>query len=725
MLVLFAFGLCLNALLLFWVQPMFGKMALPLLGGSPSVWTTCMLFFQAALLAGYAYAHAGVRLLGMRRHALLHASLVWVPLLVLPVGLQGAGAPPTDREPIAWLLRMMTSHVGLPFIVLATSAPLLQRWFSAIGHRWSSDPYFLYAASNVGSLVALLAFPIVMEPLVPLQRQQSLWHISYVVVAAVLTMCAVVVFRQAPENSSATMADQDSIDRPSVGQRARWLSLSFAPSALMLAVTTYLSTDVAAVPLMWVVPLGLYLLTFIVAFGSGSASWGAIAARLLPVIVLPLIVTLILAVRSPLSFFIPLHLTVFAVLALLCHVELSRRRPSTQHLTEYYLWLAAGGMLGGVFNTLLAPRLFTGVAEYPLAIAFGCALLATSQQVRQIVARPQLLVTPALAGAIATAVVIAGGLGVLTTLPTTGLLGAAIVMCFSVRRDQARFAFGVAGLFVALGAGALAVPVQGGDVLHAERTFFGVYRVYTAPEFGFVSLAHGTTLHGRQIIGDVNPEPLSYYHRKSPIGDILAARGERAKSVGIVGLGVGTLAAYAKPESRWVFYEIDPAVERIARDNRFFRYLEACGGRCTVALGDARLTLARTMPRHDILVLDAFSSDAIPVHLLTIEAMDVYEKSLAPDGVLAFHISNRHIRLRPVVARLARERGWTVFGRLDSGSDTKRGDQQSEWVVMTRRPEDLDVLPTNPGWTRIVPGGEQAWSDDFSNVWTALKWREQ
>jgi spermidine synthase len=493
----------------------------------------------------------------------------------------------------------------------------------------------------------------------------------------------------------------------------------------MLAVTTYLSTDVAAVPLMWVVPLALYLLTFIVAFGSSARASGAVAARLLPVVVLPLIVTLILGVRSPLSFFIPLHLTVFAVLALLCHVELSRRRPATQHLTEYYLWLATGGMLGGVFNTLLAPRVFTGVAEYPLAIACGCALLATSEQVRQVIARPQLLLTPAMAGVIATAVVIAGGLGKLATMPATALLGASMVMCFSVRRDQARFAVGVAALFVALGAGALAVPVQGGVVLHGERTFFGVYRVFTTPDLGFVSLAHGTTLHGRQVVNESNPEPLSYYHRKSPVGDVFAARGERAKSVGIIGLGVGTLAAYAQPDSRWTFYEIDPAVEQIARDSRFFRYLDACGRRCTVALGDARLTLARTAPQHDVLVLDAFSSDAVPVHLLTTEAMEVYEKSLAATGILAFHISNQHIQLRPAVARLARDRGWTAFGRLDRIADVKRGYQPSEWVVMTRHPEDLDILSVNPGWTRIIPGDEPAWSDDFSNVWTALRWRER
>jgi hypothetical protein len=266
--------------------------------------------------------------------------------------------------------------------------------------------------------------------------------------------------------------------------------------------------------------------------------------------------------------------------------------------------------------------------------------------------------------------------------------------------------------------------VQGGSVVHAERTFFGVYRVTTTPQYGFVSLIHGTTLHGRQIQNAPIPEPLTYFHRKSPIGDVFAARGEGARSVGIVGLGIGTLAAYAQPSSHWVFYEIDPAVERIARDTQFFRFLEVCGNRCRVVLGDARLSLAHTNDRYDVLVLDAFSSDAIPVHLLTTEALRVYEQRLTADGILAMHISNRHIKLRPVLGRLARDRGWIAFARFDAREDNTSGVTASDWVVLARNAEDAGAIARDPRWTRITSADGPAWSDDFSNVWTTLRWRE-
>jgi hypothetical protein len=720
--VLFASVLCLNALLIFWVQPMFAKMVLPLLGGSPSVWTTCMLFFQAALLAGYAYGHAGIRVLGIRRHALVHGVLVWLPLLLLPIAVN-RNTDVAAGQPITWLLQTMGSSVGLPFVVLASTAPLLQRWYASLPNRSAADPYWLYSASNIGSFAALLAFPILFEPMIPLGSQTTIWRIAYAVVAALLTLCAIVVLRRASSPAVAAPASTDEAQsRLTASTRLRWLALSFAPSTLMLGVTTYLSTDVAPVPLLWVLPLACYLLTFIVAFGWYSVRMHTNVRRLLPSVLLPLVLLFVTDIPAALWIAIPIHVLGFTILAMLCHGELARDRPGVQHLTEFYLWLAAGGVLGGVFNTLVAPQVFTSVAEYPLAIGFAALVCVPKAQFREAIANPHTMLRPAFAGVLATVLLIGARLGGLARLPTLAFVAApALIFWNGSKHNTARFSVGIVGLLAALAIGNAFAPLGGGQTLYAERTFFGVYRVRTEPSRNFVKLLHGTTIHGRQMIGDTNPEPQTYFHRQSPIGQVFAHFGAEASSVGVIGLGTGTLAAYSQPGSRWTFYEIDGAVERIARDTRYFHYLERCGDRCSVVLGDARLTLAASQVAHDILVLDAFSSDAIPIHLLTTEALRTYETRLSANGVLAFHISNRHITLAPAIARLARERGLTALTRLDTGVDWKNGFEASEWVVMARRPERLQSLASDTRWASLVADARPAWTDDFSNIWTELR----
>ena len=719
---LFASVLCLNALLLFWVQPLIAKMLLPVLGGSPSVWTTCMLFFQAALLAGYAYSHTALGWLGMRRQAVVHGVIVWIPLLLLPIEVGQIDAAAATREPITWLLLTLVTSVGLPFVVLASTAPLLQRWFSAASGG-TSDPYWLYAASNAGSLAALLIFPTLFEPLFSSQAQAAIWRISYGIVAALLTTCALVVIRR--HGSTMPLSNREAVDTtadtpPSLSTRLRWLALSFAPSSLMLGVTTYISTDVAAVPLLWVLPLSCYLVTFIVAFGWYSDRIRGLTRQMLPRVLLPLILTGFVGLPLALWISIPLHIAAFVVLALLCHGELARNRPGVRHLTEFYLWLAGGGVLGGVFNTIVAPQLFTSVAEYPIAIAVSCLLCVSPEQFREMMSNPRRLMRPALAAGLAVALLIGVRLATVPMALTLALLCAPVMMCVSVARDITRFSVAIAGLFAALVITNAVAPQSGERVLLADRTFFGVYRVRVDAAGHFVSLMHGTTTHGTQVMGDSNPEPLSYFHRQSPIGQVFATRGASAQSVGVIGLGAGTLAAYVQPGASWSFYEIDEAVERIARDTRFFRYLDKCGPQCSVVLGDARLSLEQRSVAHDVLVLDAFSSDGIPVHLLTIEALRTYESRLTPDGILVFHISNRHIRLRPVVARLARDAGMTVLSRIDPAQDLNRGYLGSQWVVMARDPRTLDKFAQDPRWRALEPDARRAWSDDFSNIWTEL-----
>lgn len=731
MLTLFAVTLFVSSALLFLVQPMFAKLVLPLLGGTPTVWNTCVVFFQAMLLAGYAYAHAATAWLGVKRQAALHVVVVLLPALVLPIALRANWAPPSDRNPMAWLLGVLLISVGLPFFVVSSTAPLLQKWFSATRHRSAADPYFLYVASNAGSMLALLSYPFLLEPTLRLQQQSTLWTAGYGAMAILIAACAAVVHLRAagvPDSSrEPSVASDGSVDlapegpapgdRPSPARRLRWIALAAVPSSLMLGVTTFLTTDIAAVPLLWIVPLALYLATFIVAFSSVSARLQPITDRLLPLVVLPLILLLVTQTTQPAHLVLPLHVIAFVVLALACHQELAASRPSTVHLTEFYLWISVGGLLGGLFNSILAPLLFVSIAEYPIAVVLACLLRSTRDT--GIVPMSRGVVTVIAAGAITLAAGLALQQWSLDAKVWMVLLGVALMVSFTVSRHATYFAAAVAVMLVA----GQAAGSNTGDVLHAERTFFGVYRVLNDPDGRHRSLFHGTTLHGRQSLDQARAaEPLTYYHRSGPIGQLLAALAgplERGH-IGAIGLGTGSLAAYATPDQRWTFYEIDPAVVRIADDPRFFTYLHHATAGIGVVQGDARLALNAAAPgSHDLLILDAFSSDAIPVHLLTREALVVYLQALTPGGVLAFHISNRHLALLPVLARLAAEQNLAVLAQLDTEApqDTAPGKTASQWVVMARSGDELQPLASDPRWVRPdVNHDEPVWTDDFSNI---------
>lgn len=716
MLALFTAGTFCSAFLLFIVQPLFARLILPLLGGAPAVWTACMLFFQAALLAGYAYAHATIGALGVRRQIWLHAPLVLLPVAVLPFDVSPAMAPGREAAPVVWLLGVMLASIGLPFFVLAATAPLLQRWLAATDHPSASDPYFLYAASNAGSLTALLMYPVVVEPLFTLRTQRLAWAAGFALTALLVAACAVATRRMHPGRETSNAPAEPPI-RWSL--RLRWLALAFVPSGLLLAVTAHISTDLAAIPLLWIVPLALYLLTFIVAFGVRREGAERIARRLLPLVLLPLVMFLVVRGGAALWFLLPLHLVAFATIALVCHAELAALRPRATALTSFYLWMAGGGALGGLLNTA-APVVFTGVAEYPLLLAAACVALVRPGDVRAVASRPQTHVKPAAVGLTAVLVLLAARTLDLTAAEALPFLGFPALIAFSASRQSVPFALCVGAL---LGAGAVAPIEAWGTVLHQQRTFFGVYRVTRDTRQDVVSLYHGTTLHGSQRAGEIEAEPLSYYHRDSPVADVLALRPqEYPASVGVVGLGVGSLAAYARPGERWTFYEIDPAVDDIARDARFFTFLDACGARCRTVIGDGRLTVAESAERHDVLVLDAFSSDAIPVHLLTREAVVTYLSRLSDDGMLAFHVSNRHFDLRPVLGGLAAALQLVAFGRDDQVDvETAAGRSSSRWVAIGRRGSRMEVLAGQAGWRRVTTRTSRVWTDDFSNIWAVLR----
>jgi hypothetical protein len=730
---LFAVTLFVSSALLFFVQPFFAKLVLPLLGGTPAVWNTCAVFFQTALLAGYAYAHATTAWLGLRGQALLHGALLLAALVFLPPVLSHAAGPPDVEHPIPWLLRVLLGTVGLPFLVLSAGGPLLQKWFAATGHPAARDPYFLYGASNLGSLLALLGYPVLVEPFFPLtgradssaaslllRTQAGLWTAGYLLLLGLTVACVFFVRRE----GKISTAEEIPPERPPLGRRLRWLALAFVPSSLMLSVTTYLTTDIAAIPLLWVVPLSLYLVTFILAFARRRLVPRSSLRHLQPLVILLLALVLLSEATEPVVVLVALHLGGFLAIALACHGELADDRPAPRYLTEFYLWLAAGGALGGIFNGLLAPLLFNSIAEYPAALVLAALLLSPPKP--GWAPRRDLAWAVAFGAATALWLVLCQALGLPPGQLTLAVVfGPAAVVCYTFWAHRLRFALGVAAL---LASGVLYHGVHGRS-LYRERSFFGVHRVTREPGGGFNELVHGNTVHGRQSL---DPErrrlPLTYYHPTGPIGRLFPSfTGSRAKRrVAVVGLGAGSLAAYAQAGQQWTFYEIDPAVARIAQDPRFFTFLSDCPAEVTIRLGDARLTLADAPDQaYDLLVIDAFSSDAIPLHLLTREALHLYLCKLTPDGLLAFHVSNRYLSFEQILADLAQDAGLPCYSKHDLNlldAEREEGKSPSQWVCLPRRKEDEPLLRWRL-WERVPPRPHvPVWTDEFSNLLGILKW---
>jgi hypothetical protein len=682
-----------NAALLFLVQPMFSKMVLPLLGGTSAVWTTCMLFFQAALLAGYFYAHVAPRWLGLRRQAVVHLGLLLVSLLTLPIAVNASWAPPVGSNPVPALLALLAVSLGIPFFLLSSGSPLLQKWFSHTRHPSASNPYFLYAASNLGSMIALLGYPLLLEPRLRLMEQSAFWTYGYWLLVALTVGCAVSLWRRTSllvlDPESAALREAGPV---SPGRRMRWVALAFVPSSLLLGVTTFLTTDIAAVPLLWVLPLALYLLTFVIVFASRPPVRHELAVRVQPFTLLPLVIAMFLGAAAWPTALLPLHLAAFFIAALVCHGELARTKPEVRHLTEFYLWISVGGVLGGVFNVLIAPQLFQTVAEYPLALVLA-ALLRPPPAGRSTIRDRRLdLVLPAALGAvmIATQLVQRGEMAMVMTVAIGCLAG---LVCFSFSGRPLRFGLGLGALLLA---GALVSHDR--EVLLVERSFFGVHRIEHDPAGGYHRLFHGSTLHGAQSLDPARRlEPLTYYHREGPVGQMFAELPlpPAGRRVAVVGLGTGSIACYGRPGERWTYYEIDPVVERIARDRRYFTFLSDCPPEVDIVLGDARLTVPRAAAgSYDLIVLDAFSSDAIPIHLVTREALGEYLDKLTPGGAIAFHISNRHLDLEPVLARIARDAN--LVGRLRRD---RRGSERDNYHADDR-------LPASPG--SAIPGADPA-----------------
>jgi len=721
---LFAATLFASALLLFAVQPMFTKMVLPMLGGAPSVWSVAMVFFQGALLAGYAYAHLLARTLGVGQAALVHLGVLGVAALTLPIGIAHGFATPPSTGVGLWLVGLFIVSIGLPFAALSASAPLLPSWFAASGHSQARNPYVLYAASNLGSFAALLAYPLAIESLLTLRAQAWVWSAGF---AGLAVLIAAVAMMAARGTGRVAVAHMTTALRPTLRDRISWTVLAAIPAGLVIAVTAYISTDVAAAPLLWVLPLALYLLTFVAVFRDEPWFSHELVVRLAPFLVAPLAITLLSSDRLYWGVTIGLHLMALFVLALACHGEVYRRRPAPALLTEFYLWTSFGGVLGGIFAGLLAPHLFNQTYEYPILVIAAVFTLpgALGGSVRRFAWR----IWPALA-AVALALVHVHVISFPVTEQVALLLKIGLVVLVGLmllqRRDPARLAaFAVTALIVT------GVWQPGLHVLETTRSFFGVHRVVEIAAGTHRLLYHGTTIHGAMQVRDADgvptsgrPEPLTYYYFGGPISEgIAAARATQGglKTVAAVGLGAGSLACHRQDGEAWTFFEIDPEVVRLARDPSLFRFLSHCAPTAPIVLGDARLTLAAAPQQFDLIVLDAFSSDAIPTHLLTREALRGYLARLSPRGTILMHISNRHVELPSVVAAVGAAEGLVTFSKADENANQFMTDFHAAALVavLARNEADLGSLPGSAGW-RKVDSAVEPWTDDYSDIIGAI-----
>jgi hypothetical protein len=722
---LYAATLFTSALLLFAIQPMFAKMVLPKLGGAPAVWSVALVFFQTVLLAGYCYAHVLERLLAPHRAALFHLLLIGATATTLPIAIAaGWGAPPSERIAL-WLFGLFAVSIGLPFFTLSASAPLLQSWFAASGNSQAGNPYVLYAASNLGSFAALFAYPVVIEPMLALKMQAAIWSVGFGVLAVLFAAIGLLTAR-----STAGVAAKDGIERddtPSAVERLRWIALAAIPSGLVIAVTAHLTTDIAAAPFLWVVPLALYLLTFVAVFRERPWIAHATVVRLTPFVVAPLAVSLIGGEKVFWVVTIALNLAAFTMLTLTCHGELYAIRPKPQRLTEFYLCTSAGGVIGGAFAGLAAPLLFNGNYEYPILIAAAllCMPGTFAGGARKILAEalPWLVLSTALAAA---------WYFVGFRLPATWelpfqIVSALLAACMLFQRHRPARFFALVILSFAV----TAFWRPGIAPIETARSFFGVHKVLETADGRARLLYHGTTMHGVQRLRNEDgtpvgwpPVPLAYYYFGGPIGEAIAAAREAAHGfdrVAAVGLGTGSLACHRRGAERWTFFEIDPVVVRIARDPHLFEFLSSCAPDAPIVLGDARLTLEASRDRYDLIVLDAFSSDAIPVHLLTREAFAGYLSKLSPHGVIVAHISNRHLDLAPVVANVARAEGLVAFLKEDtSAGDFLTGFKtNTRVVVLARGAGDAGRIAAT--WSPLQADPKTTtWSDDYSDILTVM-----
>jgi len=734
-LVVYTLAIFVSALLLFSVQPLFTKMVLPRLGGSPAVWSVAMVFFQSLLLGGYAYAHYLMRFRNRMIPVAVHLVLLVIALLTLPLSIAGGwGEPPTSGYAF-WLLGLFAVSIGLPFFALAANNPLLQAWFVRTGHPNGPDPYFLYASSNIGSFLALLSYPVLLEPMFTLRTQNLIWTGGYGLLIVLIASCGALLLRS-PVDAAALNLHADDSDAPAPPWilRARWIFLAAVPSGLLIAVTAHISTDVAAAPLLWVLPLSLYLLTWVLVFQSRPLLPHRWMLMLQPLAITGVIVLLAVGGEQNLLLTLGGHQLCFFIIAMACHGELARTRPAAKYLTGFYVALSFGGMVGGLFAGLIAPFTFSWIAEYPILLALAALCRPPGGDER--LSRWSAWYWPFLA--VLALVLIAPSYSEgkimawldehrVWVIGAVGVLSALLALALNANRWKIFATVAVALLLIR------AYPSDDGRV-ETVRSFFGVHKIVVTPHGQYHVLMHGTTIHGAEKFQNDDgtpitgrPEPITYYHKDGGIGQAIAAvRGRKGGPlrVAVIGLGAGTLTCASEPGENWKFFEIDQSMVDTARDPKYFTYIQNCEPDLKPVIGDARLTFAREPDGiYDLIIVDAYSSDAIPIHLATEEAMEIYKAKLAPQGAVMMHVSNRHLELSSVVVGIAEAndlKSW-VYSE-DSGRDNEYIFSTSV-VVSAREEADVGRLASSEQWELDEADEKQrVWTDDYSNVLGAV-WR--
>lgn len=721
---LFLVVVCLGSGLLFFVQPLAAKLALPLLGGAASVWTTAMLFFQAVLLAGYGYAHLLATRVPPALQVPVHLVVLGFGLAALPISVPAGWTAGPGGHPALQTLGFLALAVGLPFFALAANAPLIQTWYSRTGAPAARDPYHLYGASNAGSLLALLGFPLVAEPLFGAAKIAAGWAAAYVVLILGVAACGWASLRGVPAAAPGSLSAADEAVPPvRLGEAAVWAALGFVPSSLMLGVTAFVTTDLGSFPFLWVIPLALFLLSFVIGFSRWYRPRDRIS-RLVTLAVLLLMALPALFGNGMLPRFIGYAVVTggFFVVALHCHSRLYALRPATRHLTRFYFTMSLGGVVGGLFNSVIAPAIFDTHAEFPIALVVAALVVAPPGRAD--------LLRSGLAGAAVGVVAAllwygAARTGLARDLAVNGARLGAVLCLWTLAVALIRPK--VAGL--ALGtAAALLAQFQRDDAVLRARSFFGAYTIKEDADRGLRTLIHGTTLHGAVRIGDLaaeRPVPVSYYHADGPMGRSIALLAPPGGAIGVIGLGVGSLACHAGPEQDWTFFEIDPLIDRIARDPALFPYMTACGGRMPTLLGDARTVLASHTGRpFDLLIVDAYSSDAVPVHLATVEAVTLYLARLAPRGAIVLHVSNRYYDLdRVLLGAMPR---LSLAGALKShvpSPEAGAGVVGSRVVALASSAEILEPLIESDGWSPLTGDNGVSWTDDSASPLAVLRGR--
>lgn len=822
-----------SAALIFLLQPMFSRMVTPLLGGSPAVWNTSMVFFQGALLIGYVYAHRIARLKSLQTQLYIHAGVIAIACITLflvggglKIVVSDALGLPNTATPILWLLGVLTLSVGIPYAAISATAPLLQSWYARTGRADAHDPYHLYAASNLGSLLGLAAYPILVEPLLGISVQSAAWATGFLVVGVAIIGAGYVALRSSDQNA---VVSDEAAPVSTWGDRLFWMAAAAAPSSLMLGVTSHISTDVASAPFLWVIPLALYLLTFVFAFGKNADSWRDPVALLQPISLAALIVAY---TQNEFLFTLGANLVCFFLSALVCHLALSARRPPVGRLTEFYMWVSIGGVLGGAATALLAPVIFNDVYEYPLALAavalflprrdrplpqyaalaigisaIGVAivrllwqdgsfvqfwepgalslgdwaqsagivligLLVIAAGSERELARPASIGVAALLGAAAIARLVWDDNGIQTAdiAISAGVMGFGVLVLMAHRRQLVREIVAILGfllaatvvivflirrqglpesvLFIILGIIAVAIlanrskpALAAGLVIAAftavhmntadsniafqGRSFFGVTRVVEYPNMPDGTLRvmmHGTTIHGAQYVtGTRTRDPLTYYHPDTALGhatQVALSRYPQGR-LGLIGLGSGSTSCLKRPQDTLTIFEIDPMVVRFSTQSGVFTFEPQCAPDAKVILGDARLGV-QTLPDNslDVLVVDAFSSDAVPAHLLTKEAIALYLRKLSPNGVIVLHLSNRNLDLVGEASRVVREGG---FGGLWASSDSAPSQDYytsfaTSVMIITRDQATANSLLLGPDWYPAKEEKGRAWSDEYINM---------